>query len=619
MNQPAALVQVDGLNLTIGERQLLHGVDFSVQPAEIVAIAGPSGSGKSLSLRAVLGLLPPHASASGRIWVSQDHTPGASSVPWSRADQPASPVDVLNATPAQLLELRRHQIGAVFQESRASLNPARTVGQHLTEITRESGMSRNDAEVKALGLLEEVGLDGAIMGRYPGTLSGGMAQRVAIAGALMGDPRLLIADEPMSALDVVTARVISDLLVRLCRTHGMAMLLVTHDARLARAISDRIYSIDVGRMHEAQFDESMVPREYLGRRQSSRSGMPVGSASTLDAGRSSAGSWPADRASGGAAGESSGESISESSIPGTLTHESSSVGGTSDTVLEVRGLSHRFGDRQVLRNVSFDIPRGAALGLIGVSGSGKTTLAGLLLGLERADSGRIDFHLPLDLERERAAGPGARPRRAMRLAHPGRGQRLAHPGRGQRLADARRAQLVWQDPDLALDSRTRIGADLVALLNLHDVADRAAGRPLDRAAELLATVGLSSSVLTAVPSQLSGGQRQRVVIAKALAIAPGLLILDEPTSQLDAEVADGIVELLNRLRVQRKLSLLVISHDFQIISALCGNDEDQVGVLDHGELVETGSTKSLLNSPQSAAGQALVAAAIWLADTPPIH
>ncbi|HWI30045.1 MAG TPA: ABC transporter ATP-binding protein [Microbacterium sp.] len=488
-----ALLNIDDLRLSVGSHpgtELLRGVSLSVAKGEVVGLVGESGSGKSLTARAAIGLLPARAVTSGTV-----HVTG---------------LEALSASTSQLRALRRSKVSMVFQDPRSAINPSRRLGDFLTEsLLLDPSWTRARAEERALSLLQEVGLpDPAMhMRQYPHQLSGGMLQRVMIAGALMCEPQLLVCDEPTSALDVLSQAEVVRILRSEQSSRDMGMLFITHDLDLAGAVCDRICVMTGG-----VIVESGTPREVF-----SAPAAPY--TRTLLAARPSA--------------------------IATRSFEVSASAEADDTpALRVDGLRKSYHTRQgdvvAVERISFDVRRGQTVALVGESGSGKSTTARMLVGLEEPDDGVVDF-----------------PRMSAPVA-PGR--------RNARLARARRAQIVFQDPYHSLDPRLTVRQGIERVLGLHGLAKGA--QRTERIDELLSRVGLEERHGAAQPRSLSGGQRQRAAIACSLAVDPEVLVLDEATSALDVSVRAQVLELIDSVRIATGLAVVFVSHDLNLVSSI---------------------------------------------------
>lgn len=512
------LLEISGLTLDLpGDRRLLSGVGLSVDDGETVGLVGESGSGKSLTARTVLGLLPDRAKTAGSVGLDG--------------------VEVLSAKPKELQRLRLTTAAMVFQDPRAGINPVRTIGDHLTEALRlGEGWSTVRARERAVELLESVHLPRPEehLHQYPHEFSGGMLQRVMIAGALAGSPRLLVCDEPTTALDVTTQAQILRVLAEQREQRAMGMLFITHDLTLASAFCDRVYVLRQGRV-----EEHGVAARVLRRPTSAYTRRLVDATPTIEV----TGDEPRERPDDGR-----------------------------PPVLETRELAKTYhlrgrGPVVAVAGASLAIPAGEALGVVGESGSGKSTLARMIVGLEQPDSGTIE------IDGDRQTG---RPR-----------------GRGDRLRHAQRVQMVFQDPYLSLDPRMTVGRAIEDALRLHHPEVGSADARA-RVLGLLDQVGLVESSAQSLPRTLSGGQRQRVAIARALAIEPVVLVMDEATSALDVSVQAQVLDVVSDIRRDRGLTVLFISHNLAIVRTVC----ERTVVMRSGTIVESGRTVDLLSNPQ---------------------
>ncbi len=485
----APLLAVENLSVTFNGRQVVHGVTFHVNPGETVALVGESGSGKSVTALSVLRLLPA-AGANPTGSIVLDGT------------------EVLGADEDALHRLRGGVAGMVFQEPMTSLNPLHHIGRQVGEaVTLHRPLVREALRARVLDLLHQAGLGNAEerMGAYPHQLSGGQRQRVMIAGALANDPRLLIADEPTTALDVTIQAQILDLLEKLKRERQLALLLITHDLAIVRRHADRVVvmqhglAVEQGRTAEV----FAAPRHAYTRMLLAT--QPRGRPAPV----------PADAQ--------------------PLLHAE----GIKVHFPIRRGLLRRVvGQVRAVDGVSLDLREGETLGLVGESGSGKTTLGLALLRLQ-ASTGAISF----EGQRIEALGPGAmRPFRA-------------------------RMQVVFQDPFGSLSPRLSAGEIVGEGLEVHAPGLDDAARAV-RVAEALAEVGLDPEARHRYPHEFSGGQRQRLAIARALVLKPRFLVLDEPTSALDVSVQAQVVDLLRDLQLRHRLAYLFISHDLRVVRAL---------------------------------------------------
>ena len=476
----------------------------------------------------------------------------------------------------------------IFQDPRAGINPMRTIGDHLTEALRlAEGWSADAARARAVELLTAVRLPRPEehLRQYPHEFSGGMLQRVMIAGALTTSPRLLVCDEPTTALDVTTQAEIIGVLSEQRARRGMGMLFITHDLNLAASLCDRVYVMSGGRIVEQgrAHDVLRDPQAEYTRRLVAATPTLFASPPTL---------------TGHSVGDLSRQTDRQHPLTGVSSKSSESVHGdgadaggdaSARTEPSVRvpdarpECSKRSGSRRPITaagrsrctrsiDASITVPRGGALGVVGESGSGKSTLARMIVGLESVDGGDIRID--------------------------GRARTAVPRGRRERLAHARSVQMVFQDPYLSLDPRITAGRAIEDALRLH--GGSGGGRRLSasdsraRVRDLLAQVGLGEKHAAARPRTLSGGQRQRVAIARALAIEPDVLVMDEATSALDVSVQAQVLDLVDRIRRERGLTVLFISHDLAVVRRVC----DETVVMRRGEIVERGRTDELLADPQ---------------------
>ena len=536
------LLRVRDLEIHHGGRRLLSLPELEVRAGEIVGLVGESGSGKSLTALALLGLLPPELSRRGELHLGGLALEQLGEAEWQR--------------------VRGAGIGLVFQEPMTALNPLMPVGAQIEEALRlhdrGSAVERR-AEVDRLLVrvgLAEAGIDGR---RYPHELSGGQRQRIAIAIAIACRPRLLIADEPTTALDVRSQGQILDLLRRLVREDGCGLLLITHDLGVVAETADRLVVLRQGELQEHgpllelldppthPYTRELVERSRLAparARVAARAGERDREPAVCGAGDCEAGAAPL---------LSLRDIVCEYPAP--------------DRGFFARGRALRAVD-----GVGLKVFPGERVGLVGESGSGKSTLLRTVLGLQRPSAGEV------------------------RLA----GQRFT----GAEASLRRRVQIVFQDPYGSFDPRWRVDRILAEPLHLlRPALDAQVAKA--RAVDLLEQVGLDASALRRFPHEFSGGQRQRIAIARALMVEPDLLVLDEAVSALDVSLRAQVLALLERLCRERGVATLFVTHDLAVVRAVT----DRVLVLERGRIVEEGATAQVFAAPRHAYTQALLTAA----------
>jgi peptide/nickel transport system ATP-binding protein len=509
----------------------VNGISIEVRPREILCIVGESGSGKSVMGKAIMGLLPkPHL----RVTSGQIMFEGRDLVGLSEDDMRA---------------IRGGRIAMVFQEPMTALSPLMKIGRQIEEVLEiHTNLIPAQRKERVLTLLKDVHLPEPerLIDSFPHQLSGGQRQRVVIAMALALEPALIIADEPTTALDVTTQAQILHLMKELQRSHGTAVLFITHDFGVVAEIADRVVV-----MRHGEIVETGTTQQVLGNPQAEYSKALIAAVPRL-APRSRSADVP----------ERAGE------IP----------------LLEVKLLQKTYRSSgglfarnrrtvPAVQSVSLTVKRQSSLALVGESGSGKSTLARCIIGLEKADGGDI----LLD------------------------GAHLTGCTRRELLPLRSQVQMVFQDPFASLNPRHKVG-EIVTL------GARVQGVPPEQAyieaRELLRRVGLKPEAIDRYPHEFSGGQRQRIGIARALAVRPKLIVADEPVSALDVSVQKQVLELLDELRAEMGLSLLFITHDLRVAATVC----EEIAVMSKGQLVESGSTAEIFANPQHAYTRSLLAA-----------
>ncbi len=565
----APLLAIDDLHVTFSTRrglvEAVRGVSFCVAAGETLGVVGESGSGKSVTAFAVTRLLD----ASGRVSQGSIRFAGE---------------DITTASSKQLRRLHGAAISMIFQNPRGALNPIRTVGQQIADaIMAHEPISPGEGRARALELLKAVLIrePEKRLDAYPHELSGGMCQRVMIAMAIACAPKLLIADEPTTGLDVTTQKTVMDLLSQITAERGMAMILITHDLGLASRYCQRVCVMEQGKVVEEAQPLSLfsAPQHPYTKRLVAAS--PTATSTIADLAPSSLRGGAADEAIQGEGAPSLAGLLRSARNDGEEQSANRPAPGT-PLLLEVQNLVKRY-DRGVVavNDVSFAIRAGESLGLVGESGSGKSTISRLVCRLIDASEGEILFD-------GQAIGT-----QAARDFH--------------RSPLRKDIQIVFQDPTDSLNPRFNafdcIAHPLRRLLNMKDGAALTA-----RVSECAERAGLPSSLLERFPHQLSGGQKARVGIARAIACRPRLLILDEPTAALDVSVQAVILQLLDRLRREDDLALLFVSHDLNVVRMMC----ERTVVMQNGRIVEQGESLSLFAAPQTDYARTLLDAVLHL-------
>jgi peptide/nickel transport system ATP-binding protein len=534
--------------------EAVKGIGFDVAPGEIVAVVGESGSGKSVTSMSVLGLLPKTSTIAGDVRLDEQEIAGLKE--------------------KDLRKIRGNEIAMIFQEPMTALNPVYTVGWQIREALRShQDISKAAAHSRTIELLEMVGIPNPPerFKQYPHQLSGGLRQRVVIAMAIACDPKVIIADEPTTALDVTVQAEILGLLRKLRDTLNTAIVLITHDMGVVADLADRVVVMYQGEIvEEAPVDELFAsPKEEYTRKL--LAAVPV--LGQRPENRRLLDNAGIDVNSTEAAKIAEEIRLADTELQAQI-EESAPALEIIDLVLEYPGRRGQQKNRAV-DGVSLSINKGEILGLVGESGSGKSTVGRCAIGLLRATSGTVSI-----------AG-----RDITKLSN-------------KELRPLRRYfSIVFQDPASTLDPKMTIGESVAEPLVLHKIVR---GKELnDRVATLLDKVELSGHYRNRYPHELSGGQRQRVAIARALALDPQLLIADEPTSALDVSVQARVLDLFLDLQQSLQFACLFISHDLAVVDLLA----DRVAVMQRGKLIEVGTRDQVLHSPQQDYTRRLLSAA----------
>ncbi|MEV6845060.1 ABC transporter ATP-binding protein [Actinoplanes sp. NPDC051411] len=582
-----------GIAVRNGTVHALDGVSLKVMPGETLGVVGESGSGKTMTALSIMGLLPPGGRVSNGEIVFEGR-------------------DLRSLPPDEVRRTRGVRMGMVFQDPLTSLNPTMRIGTQVAEPLRvHQKAGRSEARERAIDILRRVGMPrpDKIVDNYPHELSGGMRQRVAIAMALVCQPKLLIADEPTTALDVTTQKQILELIDDLREEFGMAVILVTHDLGVIAGRADRVAVMYAGRVVETattrelfraprhRYTEALLealPEATDGERLYSIPGLPpdlsrpltgcrfaprcrfvtdecrVADIPLLGSGHEFACIHPVE----GVAAVAEREAFSRSAPDSAAA-----------PVLSIRNLVKNYptrgGEVSAVADVSFDVAPGETFGLVGESGCGKSTLGRLAVGLERPSSGQIV------LDGTDIAGLSGRERRAMH----------------------RQVQLMFQDSYAAMNPRMRVDSILAEPLEIQHVGDGAGRRA--RINTLLDQVGLSRRVLERYPHEFSGGQLQRIGLARSLALQPRLIVGDEPVSALDVSIQAQVLNLMRDLQKELGLAYVFISHDLSVVDYMA----DRIGVMYLGKLVEVGPARDVVRAARHPYTQALIDAVPSITET----
>ncbi|HLO86548.1 MAG TPA: ABC transporter ATP-binding protein [Nostocaceae cyanobacterium] len=544
-----ALFKIENLRVAYPQRGgedlkwAVDDVSFTLQPGEKMGLVGESGCGKSTLGRAAMRLLPTGSITEGRVMFQGQ--------------------SVFDLNPLQLRKFRGEAVALIFQDPMTRLDPLMTIGNHCIETLQAHSpeLSKQAAKAKALATLEKVKIPASRWSQYPHEFSGGMRQRVAIALALLLKPKLIVADEPTTSLDVTVAAQILQELTRLCSEENMALLLISHDLAMVAEYCDRI-----GVMYHGKMVEMGATTQVFRQPQHEYTRSLLQAALHIQAVDDDA--------------ESNSQPIIKEQQP----------------ILKVSQLKQHYtiepnfierlfkGEGQTIKavdGINLELYPGEILGLVGESGCGKSTLSRTILQLIRPTDGKVEFL----------------------------GQELTLLSREQVRASRRQMQMIFQDPHACLNPAMTVGQSIADPLLIHNLADSAKAK--EQVLWMLEKVGLTPPEIyyQRYPSDLSGGQQQRVAIARALITRPKLVICDEPVSMLDASVQTQVLDLMLQLKAEFDLTYLFITHDLWLARFLC----DRIAVMHGGKIVEIGPTKQIFAHPQDSYTQSLLAAAPLLA------
>lgn len=580
------LLQVENLTVRAGSNALVHGIDFEIFGGERVGLIGESGSGKSLTCLSIIGLLDEGLRAEGSVAFR-----GAT--------------DLLNADENQLAKLRGNELSMVFQEPMTALNPLMKVGDQLAEVIRLHQPKNKDVKARTLELLSSVRIPEPARAAkvYPHQMSGGQRQRVMLAMAMANGPKLLLADEPTTALDVTVQKQVLTLMVEQVKHAGSSLLFITHDLGVVSEVCDRVIIMRHGRIVESgSIDRVFTAPEHpytrallaasaleahpsTGRLLTLESSAEYGAAALTRVASDAAAEQPAAEESP-ATREPQPKDDDVEHLTDTGAEASPVFNRVENPAIKVRELTRTYGSSgllgrgrtvEALRGVSFDVAAGQRFGIVGESGCGKSTLLRLLTALDEPTCGSVE------ISGEQISSRKERQLRWLRET----------------------MQIIFQDPMGSLDPRMNV-TDIIAE-PLHG-ANRSERRR--RVNALLDQVGLPLSSAEKYPHEFSGGQRQRIAIARALVTKPQILVADEAVSALDVSVRAQVLNLLEDLIQEYQLTLVFVSHDLNVVRHSC----DVVAVMNSGRIVECGPADAVFAAPQHPYTAELVAAIPRLRD-----
>lgn len=557
MNSSA--LEIKNLSLSFGENEILKNVSFSVPKGKIIGVVGESGSGKSITSLAVMGLLSKSAkinSESKILFHSENES-----------------IDLLKLNSEEKRKFRGNEIGMIFQEPMTSLNPSIRCGEQVEESIRlHLKLNKEQAKNRVIELFKKVLLPNPerIYKAYPHELSGGQRQRVMIAMAISCEPKILIADEPTTALDVTVQRTILELIQKLQSESGMSAIFISHDLGVISEVCDEVVV-----MYKGEVVESGNVHEIFENPKENYTKGLIACRPRLDVRYKKLPTIP--------------DYLKNPDYKAEIYSEQERLADQKEIyaqtpILEVKNLSKYFYTNPFLLGkpeisvkavdeISFKVFPGETMGLVGESGSGKTTLSRTLLLLEKPTAGEIFY----------------------------RGKDIAKLPKEEIRKLRKEIQIIFQDPYSSLNPRLNIGEILTAPMKVHSIGKNQKER-LDKSGNLLERVGLNSSDLKKYPHEFSGGQRQRIGIARALALNPKFIICDESVSALDVSVQAQVLNLLNELKAEFGFTYIFISHDLAVVKYM----SNQLLVMQHGELKELGDADDIYANPKTNYTQELI-------------
>lgn len=548
---PLAL-EIQNLSLSFGENEILKNVSFSVPEGKIIGVVGESGSGKSITSLAIMGLLPKNAKI-----------PSESKILFHPNSKT---IDLLKLNSEEKRKFRGNEIAMIFQEPMTSLNPSVRCGEQVEEAIRlHLKLNREAAKKRVIELFEKVLLPNPerIYKAYPHELSGGQRQRVMIAMAISCEPKILIADEPTTALDVTVQRTILELIKNLQQESGMSCIFISHDLGVISEVCDEVVVMYKGEVVES----GKVEEIFKNPKENYTKGL-IACRPRLDVRYEKLPTIP--------------DYLKNPDYQPEIYTDAERASNHREIyvqppILEIKNLSKYFYTKPFLLgkpevsvkavdDVSFKVYPSETMGLVGESGSGKTTLSRTLLLLEKPTSGEIFYH----------------------------GKDIAKLSKEEIRKLRKEIQIIFQDPYSSLNPRMNIGEILTAPMKVHSIGKNQKER-LEKAGSLLEKVGLNTSDLKKYPHEFSGGQRQRVGIARALALNPKFIICDESVSALDVSVQAQVLNLLNQLKDEFGLTYIFISHDLAVVKYM----SDQLLVMQHGQQKELGDADEIYANPKT--------------------